>query len=428
MLRSCRWLKAVWRTEFRNVVFNPSRHVLVCLLIAIPIAALVAGANFLFVTDPTNAERATSEMGRADLRADVGGLLTVTELRQQLPAGSQVEIVSRNIDEVRVPGRSMDVQSWRMDLAGLANGMLDIVRGSAPQSDAEVAVSERLLASLDLQVGDLITIRDSQAKIVGVVENPEDLDAPVLLRAALNAGFVEMALVALPAGAAASPVQIDSVRVTTRDDVALGFADIDGFMLIAIFGFAEAALVIAAAFVVGLRRRQREIGLLASCGGSPFQVLTSVVASAFLISLAAAVIGTIVGVLAVRVGYPWFDEFKGRRCGDFEVCWGRHAFAVTLGVLTGVIAVTLPAIAAARLPIRTALSGRRPPPRGSGRFMLVGFILVATGVALVWYAPSLMRRDGSRSGDNSAIQAILAGSILGVLGFGLWSPWLLGRF
>ncbi|MEO1527226.1 MAG: ABC transporter permease [Planctomycetota bacterium] len=427
MLRFLRWFRAIGRSERRSITRYPARQLLLCLLIAIPIAALVAGANFLFITDPTTEERATSEMGMADLRADVGGLMTALELKRQLPTGATFELIRSDITEVRIPGRSMNVRSWRMNVDGIAKGMLALTAGSAPQVDSEVAVSKSLLTSLHLQVGDTIAVLGDECTIVGEVENPEAHEMPLILRPALNAGFVDTALICFGEGVDSSDIRMELARLTRRGDVALDFEDIDGFMMIAMFGFAEAALIIAAAFIVGLRRRQREIGLLSSCGGTPLQVLTSVVVSAFFISLVAASIGTVLGLLSVRTAYPWFDAFKGRRCGPFEICWSRHSFAVALGVLTGLLSAILPAIAAARLPTRVALSGRSPAPRSSGRFMACGFVLVAVGVALVWYAPNMVQEEVPTEGDGPAILTILLGSILGIIGLGLWSPWLLGR-
>ena len=50
----------------------------------------------------------------------------------------------------------------------------------------------------------------------------------------------------------------------------------------------EAALVASAAFAVSIRRRQRELGLLAACGATPRQLAGTVLAEATILGLLAA--------------------------------------------------------------------------------------------------------------------------------------------
>ena len=58
MNRVLNWLRVVFRIEFRNVLANRLRTILLAALIGLPVAAIVAGNNLISNTEKTPAERA----------------------------------------------------------------------------------------------------------------------------------------------------------------------------------------------------------------------------------------------------------------------------------------------------------------------------------------------------------------------------------
>lgn len=413
--------RALARVELRQLRRNPARSLLVLLLVAIPVAAVAGGGALHRTTRPTLEERRTQRMGAADLRVEVGAG-AVDELLAALPAGARAELVGVGVERVRVPGRRFDARAFALDPSGLAAGMLVLSEGRAPRGDGEVALSRVLERSL----GDSITLRDGVERVVcGVVADPENLDLPVVLRFAGAPG--ELARRALLVGtssgdsdALAERLRAGGWSATARGEVAGG----DGFESLVIlvvggFAFFEAALVIAAAFAVGLRRRQRELGLLGAAGAVPGQVSTALVASAVALAALGCLVGLGLGLGSAAALHPFLDGWNRRLNGPLELS-GLHAgAAVALGLVTAGASAAWPARAAARLPLRVALAGRRPVAAPAGRWLAVGVVLVVVGVALLLL--------GSTRADALSGLGLVAGSACAVLGLCATTPWILDR-
>ncbi len=224
-------------------------------------------------------------------------------------------------------------------------------------------------------------------------------------------------LIALPAAAlvAASIVVRSMVQASPASAASIEAA----IFLLGSLGFVEAALVVAAAFAVGLRRRQREVGLLAATGAGAGDVVTAILVSAALLSLLGGGLGAVLGIGVAALLHPHLDAWTGRSIGPFELAVPQLVGTVLLGLATAVASAWLPARAAARMPVRLALSGRRPQPIGARKWLSSGSVMVLIGLGLTLIAPHF---DGPLS-----VTANLTGAVLGVLGFGACSPWLLER-
>lgn len=91
--------------------------------------------------------------------------------------------------------------------------------------------------------------------------------------------------------------------------------------------------------------------------------------------------------------------------------------AVALAVGTTVLAAWWPARVAARMPIRLALSGRRPLRPSTRSWLAAAVALILLGLGLVLVAP--------HCAGTASVLASVVGAVSGVLGFGACSPWLL---
>jgi putative ABC transport system permease protein len=147
-------------------------------------------------------------------------------------------------------------------------------------------------------------------------------------------------------------------------------------------------------------------------------VRTSLLLSAAVLAGAGCLAGTAVGLATAATLHPFLDSWNGRLNGTFEVSLPFVAGAFALALLSATLAAALPARAASRLPIRVALSGRRPVTSGSGRGLTLGLVMVTGGVVLML--------TGVRSQSDLSGVSILVGSVGALLGFGVCSPWLLG--
>ena len=426
MISAIRWIRAVMRIEMRSMAANWMRTLMVGALIALPVAAIIVGNNLLFITTATSDERAASVLGIADIRIASGSPLE--QLKAKLPEGSILEPIAFAREQVVANGLSLSVETSRLNLQGLASGLRIIVEGNAPKLDSEIALSRELLSVSKKSLGDSLNVGDAEYEIVGVVENTERLNELAVLYPHLNgpAVFQGEVLVKLPHGADPQPVvdSLDGVEASTRTSV-LNQREDESFFIFVVgcFALAEAALIVSAAFIVGIRRRQREIGLLASTGATRFQVLASVLISAVMTSCIAATVGLAVGMVIAWIAHPYLDQWIGRRSGAFEVCWGKHLVATVLGVLTAVASAFFPAIATSRMPAKVALSSRRPVPGGVLKWVAAGILFVLTGYGLVVSAPGLLGSDDSGA---LPMMAVIFGSIFGIVGFGMCSAWLLG--
>ncbi|MBK7642108.1 MAG: FtsX-like permease family protein [Planctomycetes bacterium] len=418
-------LRALLRAEGRSLRRDRARSGLIVLLVAVPVAAMAGGSALFATVRRTPDEARASVLGAADLRLDAPA--TRARVAQLLPEASEFEPLRDRRADVSAPGahsvaRAVDLASGALEPQRLARGYLRVVEGRAPASAGEAGASPTLLAELRQPLGGTIRLDGESARVVGVVVDPEDLAAPLVLRAHDPARDGPapswLARIGNPEEAAA--------RLRSRGAGASARSELggeDGFETAALlvlggFAFFEAALVVAAAFAVGLRRRQRELGLLGACGATRAGMHAAIAASALLLSGAGTAIGLVVGLGAAGAAVPFIDDWNGRANGELEFPLRLLATATALGLLMPLAAVLLPAIGATRLPVRVALSAQRPVAEGTRGWMLLGGGLLGCGLSCVaWGA----QREGPEAG-----LGILLGSALAVLGLGAASPWILG--
>jgi putative ABC transport system permease protein len=162
------------------------------------------------------------------------------------------------------------------------------------------------------------------------------------------------------------------------------------FMLVFVATVAVAGLTAAAALGVGARRQLRELGLLAAVGGSGRHLRLLVLLQGFGLGLLGGLAGIPVGLAVTWATFPllrtWLtpvqDETGALLVPQFSVV-GRDmawtaAFTVTLASLTAL----RPAITAARVPVASALAGRRPPRRTRPRLVAAGLAIALLGLVL----------------------------------------------
>ena len=432
-------LRALVRIAWRDTIRHRARSLLVVALVAVPVAAIVGGTVVFASTDPTPTQRTVNVMGRADLRvfavdraADRAGLAAT------LPPGSVIEPIDTTGDTVLIPGGTRPVSVLGADLDGLAAGMLQVVAGRAPRTSSEVAATEAVLDDAGVTLGGRLTLVNAGVfTVVGRVRNPERLSEPVALTTAdAPSGTAGSWLVGLPpgtdAGSVAAAVGATSgdappvFQATSREEGGRrGTAESNALFVIGSLAFVEAALVVAAAFAVSIRRRQRELGLIAATGGHPGHLRTTVLLSGIVLGTVGGLAGTGLGLLATWGMTPWLQRWSDRVVDGLAIAPGRLAAATAMGVAATTLAAWLPARTAARLPTLTALAGRRPPTRPSRRSLVLGLVVVAIGATLTLVATVLARSGPGLS--QLTIIVVMVGGVLAVLGFGALSPWLLDR-
>ena len=429
-------IRALSRVARRDIARHGWRSLLVVLLVMLPVAAMVAGIAIFRTTQPTQEREAVAQIGRADL---ISFSTTRAELEGHLPAGSVVKPFASTELSIVIPGARIPVSGWAMDLEGLAAGMLTVISGRAPHGGDEVAITGAVAELAGTGVGGRIELADgSTPTVVGLVENPMDLGDRRVVMDPKALGIDEESaawLVGLPAGVepqtvvdatTAPSTGAQEVLIQSRESIRLAVAGRDfaiatTILILGSLALVEAALIASAAFAVSIRRRQRELGLLAAAGATPRQLQGVVVAEGAILGLAACVAGVAVGLAGALALTPWLDQLTQRRNPPLVVDLAGIAGPVAVGLLAAIIAALVPARTVAQLPVLLALSSRRPPQSPARRTLRFG--LAAVGLAVVMTVIGATVAATGASGVSDLL--LVGGVVLSMLGFGASAPWLL---
>ncbi|MFG1843306.1 FtsX-like permease family protein [Micromonospora sp. NPDC049175] len=367
---------------------------------------------------------------------------TTAQVSALLGPGSRVTEMRSGVRlTLRGPHRDEDMQGRVLDLGDpLARGLVRFRAGRAPEQPGEVAVSPAALRLLNLRLGRAVALADGSRAytVVGVVEFPDDLGAVV----ALHPGAVPRTgpepesswLVDVPGtidAALVSRLNDRGVLVAARPPnesaaerkrIWLGpvdpgeTTDLGTGVLIAGLGLLEVVLLVGPAFAVGVRRRRRDLALVAVAGGDAAQLRRVVLADGVVLGVLGAATGLLVGVGAAFAGRPLMEQYVfDARFGGYR-CWPIALLLLgAVAVLAGVLAALAPAWTAARQDVSAGLAGRRTPPVSQIRWLAFGLSLVAGGVGLAAFGAS-----------RTSTVVILTGLILGELGLVCCTPTLIG--
>ncbi|MFD0400505.1 FtsX-like permease family protein [Kitasatospora sp. NPDC127121] len=350
------------------------------------------------------------------------------------------------------------------------NGRVNLVKGRAPATDGEAAVTRDFLTRSGLKIGDRTAVRgleDSPFTITGVVEYPGELTATEIIARpgtlisklaklpgadrSRNVGTDAPTrwLVKLPAGAtldwpkvtelggygfalASRAVLLDPparadvpyyVEADKRGGPTPGYLDRTSVVILAtVVGMAllEIVLLAGPAFAVGARRSRRQLGLLAAGGGERANIRAVVLGGGIVLGVTGAVVGLGLGIGLVALLRTRAEEYAGQRFGHFNLQPLDLLGVLLVGLVTGLLAAVVPAVQASRQDVVAALTGRdslKPPSR---RLAVVGLLMLGGGSALALL--------GATSGFANRSLSVLGGSAVAELGMVALTPYLVGLF
>ncbi|WP_328824150.1 FtsX-like permease family protein [Verrucosispora sioxanthis] len=134
-------------------------------------------------------------------------------------------------------------------------------------------------------------------------------------------------------------------------------------VLIGGLGLLEVVLLVGPAFAVGVRRRRRELALVAVAGGDAVQLRRVVLADGVVLGGVGAVTGIALGVAAAFAGRPLVEQFIfSQRFGGYRVWPAALVVIALVAVLAGVLAALAPAWTAARQDVVAGLAAGAPRP------------------------------------------------------------------
>lgn len=387
-----------------------------------------------------------------------------TDLAKALPAGAKTLTDTTGSAKLRTTHGLLHTEIRELKATDpMAEGILDVVDGRLPQKADEVAATTHFLENSGLKVGSAVTARgfDRPYRIVGSYELPNSLDTDQVnalpgamlapLDKALKAGGFSgtspsTTILATVSGGFtwnivkdinAKGVKVDSRAVALNppadSEVPLfqqeGWGNFEASTAAkaaalaavgTVVGLAmlEICLLAGPAFAVGARRSRRQLGLVGANGGDRRHIRAIVLGGGLVIGVAAAVVGTVLGLILTYLLQPVLEGYMGKRFGHFDVRPLELLGIALLAVLTGLLAAIVPAITSSRQTVLASLTGRRGVRRSSRVLPVIGLIAVTLGAAIALY--------GSTMTDQFAVVA--GGSALAELGVVALTPALVGLF
>ncbi|WP_320065298.1 FtsX-like permease family protein [Micromonospora sp. RTGN7] len=455
--------RAALRIARREAQRARGRTMLVLAMIALPVLGLTFTAVSYDMSRLTLAERIDRQLGTADaelrwmadgpLTQDAWGdngyprdgvssrtrPVTATELTALLPAGSRVGEVHWWLSfEARVGDRREMLAARMLDLADpLLGGRARLLAGRPPTGPDEIGLSPAALRQLHVRLGDRVTPADGSVErtVVGVVEFPDDLSPmaalPLTARPTTDRGGEPDWLVDLPDDV--DPGLTDRLNAygivvvarTPAPHPAAGAElvgapmsaeDTGNALLVGGLGLLEVVLLVGPAFAVGVRRRRRDLALVAVAGGDAAHLRRVVLADGVVLGCVGAAAGLVLGVAAAFAARPLTEEYVVQaRFGAYRVFPAALVAIAAVAVLAGVLAALAPAWTAARQDVVAGLAGRRTPPPHRRRWPLIGAALTAGGAAVA-----------ALGAVQSTTPVLLAGLVLGELGLVFATPTLVG--
>lgn len=370
---------------------------------------------------------------------------TTEQIAALVPGGRLITYDTGRVD-VRLHAKREQLDGLELDLRDpMTNGIRRLVQGRLPAAPGEVAITPALLEELEgkVRLGDpLPTLTlERQPRVVGVVEHPNQPSAleVVALRGTVlldkRDGEGTGWLVDTPAPMSWSEVMrlnesglrahsravIENPPETTPYEQRFGalfegqvVSDLIVVGAGTIMIVLETVLLAGPAFAVGLRRRRRELAVIAAHGGSAAHLRMIVLTDGLVLGGTAAVLGTVLGIAGGLGGVQLLANFTGT-IGPAEVPWPRVLGVAALGLASGLIAALAPAVQAARQVPAQVLAGRETAVRDRAGLPVLGLLLVVAGLA----ATALAVRQESL--------LILAALVLVLLGLVALMPWMVRR-
>ncbi|MEO8889825.1 MAG: FtsX-like permease family protein [Jatrophihabitantaceae bacterium] len=376
-----RWAWRLLRREWRQ-------QLLVLALLTVAVAATTVGLGLVVNVQGTD----QGVFGTANARVDIGSpgsngvAADAAAARQRF--GTVESIVHENVP---VPGSITAVDLRAQDPHGaFGRPTLRLDSGHFPAGPGEAAVTTAVATTFDLKLGSTWSVDGRALRVVGIVENPTDLQdafglvAPGQIRSPssvtllFNSSGTELINFRAPAGFVKGIMSSNADAAQQKRNQALAV------LLLATIGLTFIGLLSVAGFTMMAQRRMRALGMIGAIGATDRQVRRVMLSNGVAVGAVGAASGVALGLVVWFALTPAFERVVGHRYDPFSLPWWAVIAGAILAILTALTASWWPARTAAKLPIVVALSGRPAPPQPAHRFALLGTVLAAAGfIALI---------------------------------------------
>jgi putative ABC transport system permease protein len=372
--------RAVARWAWRLFLREWREQVLMLALLSVAVAATIVGASVA----SGSASSAQATFGAATHLITLPG--SDPQLGADLTAIETAFDVTEAIahQKMTIPGSVATVDLRAQDPVGpLGHPMLRLVAGRFPTLAGDVAVTDGIAATFNLRIGDVFGQGGGDRRVVGLVENPENLLDEFALVAPSHADPPSSVTVLLVASAQAfqsfhrprgSEFQVRPLTASGPTVMVL---------ILSTIGLVFVGLVAIASFTVTAQRRLRGLGMLAAVGATHSNIRLVMLANGVLVGGVAAGIGAAVSIAGWIALAPHLEGLVEHRIDRFDLPWWAVGATMLLALVTAIAASWWPARSVARTPIVAALSARPARPRPAHRFAAAGGLLLAAGFVLL---------------------------------------------
>lgn len=437
---------ATWRFAARlarrEVRRRPGRTLLVMLLVAVPVIAMSGASIFARSTSETARENFARLYGTADAvvypNFETGLPTYETSTLPELPDGTATTTYIAAYTTVW-SGDADDAGSEVVALSDIdltnpiTADVMTLISGRVPAVRGETLLAPDVADAFGVEVGDRLSLLrpDVELVVVGIGQRSSWSDEPLMIVAGFDRDLLEPGRAGIETLVDLPDELGSDERVRALDDLdRAGFhiQSPDGFYgngsvvgarelawgwVAGVLAFVAVGIVIAAAFATSARRQLVTIGQLASNGASPKLISRTMGLQGMWTGLLGAAVGVPVAIAAF-IGVHRADlvsQLAGRPIGDLHVAPLDLAVIAVTAVIAATLAALVPARSAARIPVLSALAGRRPVAQPPRWIAPVGAAMLAGGLLLLAASASV-----ENAGDLVAMIAILGA--LGVV-FGM---------
>ena len=432
------WRPAL-RMAWRDALHTKARSLLVVLLIAVPVGVLVFADVVIRTTVITDRQRELMSLGKRANAIMYLGDTTTSPASAAIPAGVEhAELTRVNEGRVRLGSK---FRFGNINVADLSNplfdGVFDVTSGTPPRTADEAAVTSTIAKNYGVAIGDDIMLRANQQhwRVVGIYEQPAQLDDNGVVLAQpptidlhdrtstssyLRAPSDVLRAMVLGQTTRGLSITRDPTIVKPYESAFNRYGPILSLYTAGTVGLFVIGIVISAAFSVAARRRLRSLGLAAASGSTSRQLRMTVVAQGLVAGIAGTLLGFGLGAIGVAIVAPRLERYAQFRLPGIRIVPLDLVLVALMAVATATIAALVPAISIARIPIGTALAGRRPLRPVSGHTPVIGLGMFVAGLVVLGASVARLHTP-----FGSWFRYVASGGLM-LLGGVVCMPWLIG--
>ena len=379
--------RAIARWAWRMFRRNWREQALVLVLLTVAVAVSAYGAALGHAVAPSDQASFGSATGRIRFSTSDPARAATTLSAARHDFGTVEEIADRSLP---IPGSVRQLDLRTQDPHGaFAASTLRLRSGRYPTTDAEIALTSAMSQFLGAPVGADLTIGGAARRVVGLVENPAQLDdAFALVTTTPHRG--QQIQYTLLVRASASRLAAFRSAMTVPGPVLLDrptyYSHDLGVLLVAALGMMLVAVLALTAFLVLAQRRLRQLGMLAAVGATRRQVRNVTVCHGLIVGAIAAALGTAAAGATWALTGPVLALAAGKRLAWTAVPLWLILTPGMMAVLASGVAAWWPARTISRVPIVHALSNRPPEATGGGRSAGAAVLTLAIGAVCLRFA------------------------------------------